>query len=256
MNSDLTDRVAEEGCALVGLLGADEVASLLEARRALKAPPSGGFDSTILSTDPHYRAEVDRAIRTHISPGVTSLLPGHRIAFCTFAVKSANSRESEVPMHQDWSFVDERRFVSFGLWCPLVDVTLDNGCLQVVKGSHASPHPPRGACTPFAYPQLVEQLSGHLTSLPMRAGQALVFDNRLFHRSPPNRTAAERVAATAVIVPRECRLRYYHVPEPDRPHRLEVFEVDDSFYLTHVAPGRPAAGERLGFLDLREWDGR
>jgi hypothetical protein len=256
VRNELRDGLARDGCAIVDLLEGGQVEGLLGARRMLKPPPRVGFDSTILATDPHHRAEVDREIRARISPRLSCLLPDHRIAFCTFAVKTAHSLESEVPMHQDWSFVDERRFVSYGLWCPLVDVDLDNGCLQVVKGSHSFPHPPRGACTPFAYPQLMEQLSRNLTSLPMRAGQALVFDNRLFHCSPLNRADSERVAATAVIVPQECRLRYYHVPERGEPFRIEVFEVDDSFYLSHVAPGRPESGESLGFLDTRDWPDR
>jgi ectoine hydroxylase-related dioxygenase (phytanoyl-CoA dioxygenase family) len=241
-----------EGCAVIDLLGPDEVQSLLQAWQDLKVTSQRGFDSTILSTDPHYRMQVDRQIRRHIAARTTILAPGHRIAFCTFAVKAAYGAGSEVPLHQDWSFVDETRFASFGLWCPLVDVGPENGCLQVVKGSHAFPHPPRAACSPFAYPELVEQLSARVTSLPMRAGQAVVFDNRLFHCSPPNRTAFERVAATAVIVPCECRLRYYHMPDRTRPYLIEVFEVDDSFYLSHVAPGRPMAGKSLGFVDVRD----
>jgi ectoine hydroxylase-related dioxygenase (phytanoyl-CoA dioxygenase family) len=137
------------------------------------------------------------------------------------------------------------------VWCPLVDVDERNGCLQVVKGSHATSHPPRAACTPFAYEHLEPYLREHcLTAVPMKAGQAMLFDQRLFHCSPPNRDSADRVAATAVLAPRDVPLRYYHVIDRREPARLEVFEVEDRFFLTHVAGRRPDEGRSLGVLDI------
>jgi hypothetical protein len=255
--SDMThinDSLVHDGCVVIDLLDAESISSLLDIYQTLVGPVCKGFYSTILSRDPKHREAVDNAIRSQLTPRVRSLLAGYRIAFCTFAVKNANSMKSTVPLHQDWSFVDEHQFISIGLWCPLVDVNLENGCLQVVKGSHASAHPPRAACTPFAYPELEERLRAkYLSSIPMSAGQAMLFDNRLFHCSPPNKSASERIAITAVIVPADCKLRYYHLVDPLQPHWIEVFEVEDSFYLTHMAPSRPLDAVSLGFLDTREF---
>jgi len=248
----LNDRLIDDGFVVVDLLNAEATSSLHAAYKTLTRTAHNGFDSSILSRDTQYREAVNTAILATITTPLKSLFDGYRVAFCTFAVKSAYSTESEVPMHQDWSFVDEDHYTSMGLWCPLDDVNLDNGCLQVVQGSHAFSHPPRAACTPFAYPQLETQLrEQHLTSVPMKAGQAMLFDNRLFHCSPPNHTGSERVAATAVIVPQACKLRYYHIADRQQPNRIEVFEVEDSFYLTHNAPGRPRTGVSLGFVDIR-----
>ena len=159
-----------------------------------------------------------------------------------------------MPMHQDWSFVDEQRAASVGLWIPLTDVDLSTGCLQVVPGSHAFPHAPRAACTPFAYPQLVAQLKSEcLETVPMKAGQAMLFDNRLFHCSPANIGSAQRIAATAVIVPAGCTMRYYHLVDRDRPNDVEVFEVPDDFFLYHTPGTRPRNSTSLGFIDLSAW---
>jgi ectoine hydroxylase-related dioxygenase (phytanoyl-CoA dioxygenase family) len=244
-------QLAEDGFAVVDLLVPTAVEVLRAAQRQHAQPTDPGFDSTILSSDCRLRAAVHEAIRSVIELPLRAMLGDYRIAVCTFARKRAGCADGEVPMHQDWSFVDESRYASFGVWCPLADVDLANGCLQVVRGSHATDHPPRAACSPFLYPGLVTELRERfLTAVPMRAGQAMLFDNRLFHCSPVNRSAADRVAATAVLIPMQARLRYYHAPDRRAPHKVEVFEVEDSFYLSHHAPGRPAQGTRLGIVDI------
>jgi hypothetical protein len=250
---DIQAQLAHDGFAVADLLEGVDVHALRDAYLRHARPCRAGFDSTILYSDTELRVAVDRAIRNVLEPRLRALIDGYRIAVCTFALKRAGQPDGAVPMHQDWSFVDESRFKSFGVWCPLVDVDLWNGCLQIVKGSHASPHPPRAACSAFLYPELVEQLrASYLTTLPMRAGQVALFDNRLFHCSPANRSEADRVAATAVILPMTARLRYYHMVDRREPHRVEVFEVPDSFYLSHQAPGRPEHAVSLGIIDIRD----
>lgn len=243
------DAFARDGYAVVSLLDASALHELRTAYEASPQREGAGFNSTILSSEWSYREKVDLSIRQIVMERIAALLPEYRIGFCTFVVKSPNSAESEVPLHQDWSFVDERQYASIGLWCPLVDVDMHNGCLQVVAGSHAYPHPPRGACTPFGYPELVPYLKAEcLQTVPMKAGEAMLFDNRLFHCSPPNGSGVERVAATAVLVPRACTMRYYHAADPRSPNQLEVFEVEDRFFLTHTPGTRPGNSTSLGHI--------
>lgn len=248
----LKAQLAADGFAVVDLLAPAGLETLRAEERRLARPGTNGFDSTILSGDARLRAEVHQAIRSVIEAPLRELLDDHRIIVCTFARKRAGCADGAVPMHQDWSFVDETRHASFGVWCPLIDVDLGNGCLQVVRGSHNADHPPRAAGSAFLYPSLLDRLKDCLTSVPMRAGQAMLFDNRLFHCSPTNVSATDRVAATAVLRPAAARLRYYHQLDRNRPHLVEAFEVADDFYLTHDAPGRPASAASLGLIDIRE----
>lgn len=234
------DALGREGFAVTELLNVGAVASLLAAAEALAGRLRTGFDSTLLSDDKGLRAEADHLVRSALAGPVAGLLDGVRIAFCSLVAKSPGGGASEVPLHQDWSFVDEARYRSLGLWCPLVDVDTVNGCLQIVPGSHVGGHAPRAAFSPFRYAQIAEQLRGsYLVAMPMRAGQAMLFDNRLIHASPPNRSDRLRVAATAVLVPSEAQLLYYHIADRRDPNRVEVFEVEDSFYLTTDLPQRP-----------------
>ncbi len=209
--------LATDGYSVIALLDPEPLEQMRSAYQSMARRATAGFTSTILSPDAGYRMDVDRAIRRTIEPMVALCLPEYRVAFCTFAVKAPGDEGGAVPLHQDWAFVDEQKSHSLGLWMPLQDVHRGNGCLQVVPGTHAFPHAPRAACTPFAYPELAPELMECLDTIPMKAGQAMVFDNRLFHCSPTNTSGVERVAATAVLVPRGSEMRYYHVVNPRQP---------------------------------------
>jgi ectoine hydroxylase-related dioxygenase (phytanoyl-CoA dioxygenase family) len=102
---------------------------------------------------------------------------------------------------------------------------------------------------PFAFPELVPLLRAkYLTDVPLRAGQALLFNQRLFHCSGPNLSNTDRVAATAVLVPRDSTLRYYHTNSDESGGGIEVFEVDPTFYTRHSIGSRPRTGKLIATL--------
>ncbi|MDE0184351.1 MAG: phytanoyl-CoA dioxygenase family protein [Candidatus Poribacteria bacterium] len=98
------------------------------------------------------------------------------------------------PWHQDagvcWPETDP--FFILTIWIPIVDVTLDNGCLEVVPGSHKqglrkhvfSPH---GLDIPLGERPQIEPMP-----LPVRAGGILLFHNYTMHHSLLNKTDTVR----------------------------------------------------------------
>jgi hypothetical protein len=133
------------------------------------------------------------------------------------------------------------------VWAPLVEVSDLNGCLVLVPGSHLVNTGARApGSTPAADSMQAYAQAGLLRELPMRPGQAVVMDQRLLHASPGNRSGAVRVVATAVAVPAEEALRYYHRSVVDDVALLEGFAVDDDFHLGHPLGCRPECGTSLG----------
>ena len=61
-----------------------------------------------------------------------------RIYGGTFMVKSHLDSEM-LPLHQDWSVVEEGQYSTLFVWCPLVDVSVRNGrfsrCREAIAGS-------------------------------------------------------------------------------------------------------------------------
>ena len=105
-----------------------------------------------------------------------------------------NNLKGPTPWHQDagvcWPETDS--YFMLTVWVPIVDVTLDNGCLEVLPGSHKhglrkhvfSPH---GLDIP-----LEERPPIKPKPLPVRAGDILVFHNYTMHHSLANKTDTVR----------------------------------------------------------------
>jgi hypothetical protein len=237
----LDERYRHEGYVVLPLLSPAGVAALADGYAALPAPSARGFHASLFGHDPRVRHAVSETIRARLGPPVQALLAGFRACTGNFVVKEAGPGDSTVPVHQDWTLVDEREHCSVNVWCPLADTTPENGPLQVFPGSHRFLHTLRGPGIPNPYPPLADVIRArHLRELSVRAGEAVLFDHRLVHCSPPNRTSLRRVVANLAMVPLGVPALHCHAAAPAPRTEVEVFEVDDAFFTRHPAGSRPA----------------
>jgi phytanoyl-CoA hydroxylase len=83
-----------------------------------------------------------------------------------------------------------------GVWIATDDATLENGCLQVVPGSHRlGPVPHVDGPTGWRLPdERVAAFAERVRPVPVRAGSAVVFAASLFHFSDHNRSSRRRRA--------------------------------------------------------------
>lgn len=98
-----------------------------------------------------------------------------------------------VPWHQDKSYwPDASANPVITVWIPLVDSTPENGCLQLISQTHKKPviqHSSEDAdgkgflTLPSEY---VVERKKEIVSLPVKAGSAVLFNDRLVHGSTPN----------------------------------------------------------------------
>ena len=115
---------------------------------------------------------------------------------CVLRGKLPNHEAGVVPWHQDLAYLipeeaGETLVVNF--WIPLVKATADNGCLQVLRGSHREgllPHDSRQASYHgVAEPDLPE---GDVVTCELDEGDVVLTMERLVHRSIPNRSTTVR----------------------------------------------------------------
>ena len=134
--------------------------------------------------------------------------------------------------HQDTAYCDIRPIVVIAALA-LSDCGSEAGCLRVLPGSH------RGALLPhrehFGSDSLLtreQQIEAPIdeaaaVTLPMAAGEAVLFNNAICHSSGPNRSDDRRIVFLIEYVPTHA---YQHVPREsamlmrgvDRFHRFDV----------------------------------
>lgn len=165
-------------------------------------------------------------------PFISSYLKDYQLITASYVIKDFNEK-GVVPPHQDWTFVeDETQHCSVTCWIPLVDTTMENGCLGIIKGSHKFLSNVR----PSPSPQVPSPLAQHMFSLfpyfdliPMKAGEAIIFDNRTFHASPPNIAKEPRLAIGLSFTQKDAKLCHYML-KPGTKDVMLKYKVSPDFF--------------------------
>lgn len=249
---DLQEQMIRLGYVHIpGFLNAQELDGLRRAYQEYDPGISRRYYSTIDSYDPVYKHHVNVAIRTAASRSAERVLADYRPLTGNFVIKR-KGRKSKVHMHFDISCIDEEQMESCVLWMPLADVTEANGALQMMPGSHRFMNKIRGPGVRRYYEPLYSEFERHwMKVVPMKAGDALLFINRLLHYSPPNQDSETRVAARIDFIPREAdALMYYW-----RPGMLEqdvaVYHIEDDFYEHFRKEQEPLGASFVGYRSNR-----
>jgi len=144
---------------------------------------------------------LDRLVRApHLLDLVEQLLgPEISLFHCKLLMKAA--REGTVtPWHQDYSYwtTGDNRPLMLNCMLQIDDSTPENGCLQMVPGSHRAglmEHRQEGQVFSRFLPGYF-QPRADAVPVPLRAGSAVFFGPLVVHGSDANRSAQDRRAVT------------------------------------------------------------
>ena len=170
------------------------------------------------------------------------LLDNYRPIIANYIRKK--NETGEVPLHQNWSFADERKCSTVSIWCPLVDSTIKNGTLQVVPGSHKRFGEIRGPMIPWELDNIKKEIiENHLVPLETKAGDCVILDDSIVHYSAINKTEELRLAIQLICIPAEFPSIHYHMDSSVNPDKVDVLEVDVDFYM-QFNPWKKPKGEK------------
>lgn len=196
--------------------------------------------ATTMSTNKAFRKHLHAHICRIFTPKLNELLENYKPLSGAYIMKRP-SPDSALVTHFDWMFVDERRFTSLHVWVPFVDVDASNGAFQILPRSHSMVNAWRGQNTLdsiFFNNRTIKP--GTAQTLTMKAGEALIYDNRLIHGTPPNTSQHDRLAAGLVMIPNEATPIHVYTPlEKMHDEDVAVYEVDENFYFDHDIRERP-----------------
>jgi hypothetical protein len=244
LNQERAQTFQQTGYLLVDFLAEDEVNALTELHASLESGVSMGFIASMFSQHAGYRQTVDSAIKTHFAAALAKLFKPHRCLAGAFLEKRPVPECGEVPLHQDWTFVDETQFQSLNVWCALEDVDEHNGCLWLLPGSHLFPTHLRAPFGPAPWiGAFSSDFTGAMRPMVMKKGQALIFGHAMWHASKLNHGQTSRLAASCSIVPQEAPIFHYcydRQAQSDASWAFERYQVDEIFFSSYQL-GSPIA---------------
>jgi hypothetical protein len=193
--------------------------------------PSSGFFAGSYSSDMNYKRRVSEEIKQVYHRAYETHFNNYTPFGGAFLYKIP-SDNSDLFIHQDWTVVDESEHVALNIWVPLCDITIENGPLMVIPGSHYSNYPTLRAPTMrYFFDHDIEMAMKQLEPILVKAGTAVVLNQSLVHYSPPNTSGRIRKAITAGLKTKDAQM-IFHFKDPENPtSSIEKFEMDDDFFI-------------------------
>ncbi len=242
----------ENGFVVIPYYNEEEMAELRQLYTDLHPDDEQGFFPSTFSQDKNYRQTADQEIRRLGERSIRDYLTDYQVMCGSFIVKSPGP-ESIMQVHQDMTLVDESEFTGINIWCPLVDLTEENGVLYVLKGSHRLIPTYRGSTIPGVYDDVQEEIIDFMEPLYLKAGEAVIFDQSIIHYSPPNVSDDIRIVTNTYFTHQEARFRTAYFDKDNHQGVVEIFEQDNRFMTDFEQFGqniynRPKIGKSLGLF--------
>jgi len=213
-----------------------------------------GFFSGSYSSDIEYKKKASEAIVKVFNRAYQELFTNYTPFGAAFLYKVPGAN-SELAAHQDWTIVDEQKNVALNCWVPLCDVTIENGPIMILPGSHyENLNVVRAPTLPFFFSGEDEMVVKELEPMEVKAGRAVILNQSVIHYSPQNKSNKIRKAITAGIKSEDAQM-YFHYKMPDKDE-LEVFKMDDDFLISfkdfmNDIGKRPYLGKSIGFIPYK-----
>jgi hypothetical protein len=228
---EMASQMEENGYITLPFLSPEEVEYFKNLYKNYHPEDPEFFYKSYFSSDLAYKEKVEKDIIEVFQKRLGDLFYDHRTFGGMFVAKPPLEK-GHFTAHQDWSFTDETIYPSYNMWCPLDDVNDENGNLSVLKGSHRFIKTIRGFGTPDVYDHLYDHLESNMISLPMKAGEVVIFYHGLVHGSTRNLTEKARVSIGLSIIHKEAPLRFHYLDS--EKNVLEHYASTPEFYLNYV----------------------
>ena len=228
-DTNLQQQFETDGYVKITLLSTENIIALKDLFNNYFPKPSADFFSSSYENDYPRKKEISDAIGKILLPQLENIFIDYTWFGSAFLSKG-NGPRSEMPMHQDWTIVDETKFIALNIWTPLQNTTEENGTLEVIKGSHKWHNTLRAPTLPFYFDGYQEQLKNKLTVIPTLATEAVVLNQAIIHYSKANKTTDTRIAITTGIKSKDAPM-IFHYWNKEVPNEIEQFKQEDDFLL-------------------------
>lgn len=242
----------KDGYVILPFYNEAEIEKLTQLYHELHPSNEEGFFPSTFSQDKNYRQKADDAIRLACQRSADFYLQDIKMVCGAYIVKNPGP-ESGMCVHQDMSLLDESRFTGINIWATLTDLSVKNGTLFALKGSHRLFPTYRGSSIPEFFQNVSDEIIDYLEPVIIKAGEAVFFDQSVIHYSPPNYSDKVRIVTNTYFTHKDAEYRTYFYNPDEHPNEVEVFEQSNTFMTDFDQFGsnihdRPQVGKSLGLI--------
>jgi ectoine hydroxylase-related dioxygenase (phytanoyl-CoA dioxygenase family) len=232
-------------CVVENVITQEEIQSFLNTFQEISTLEGFELDKHLLNSGRLFNPEIRKKTQQVINVNAQTILPRifqmDKIDTHTggaYQVKPPHA-QSDLLIHQDSTVIDEEQDYCLFIWIPFCDITLENGPISFLSGSHLWGNTQRSLGVPWQFSKHIPTLYKHVSPVLIKAGDVLIFDPATIHASAPNLTHEIRHAITITVLRKSYQLVYYF-RNPELPNDLvEKYYVDENFYFDYNFIDKP-----------------
>lgn len=223
------DQFIKDGYIKLPLFNQKQVQELRDFYISIESKQNSVKDAYFATShfgNPDLMLEVSNFIKPYFLKELEKRLINCDFTISNFLVKQS-LEASIVKCHEDWTFVDESKYISFNAWVCLDDANNKTGNLQFIPGSHrfsdsirASPDLPR------YYDKIDSILPNYLVDVPSKSGECIIFSHSTIHASRLNSSGKPRISCVIGGRTAGSDIFHYYCENKTQPYFLEKYKMD------------------------------
>ncbi len=139
-------------------------------------------------------------------------------------------KNSDLSPHQDWTIIDEEKYIAINIWTPLIDTNENNGTLYVVPKSQSQKlFSLRAPTLPFYFQKYFDTVIKCGIPTNAKAGEAIILNQSIIHYSSSNNSDTLRIAITSGVKSKNAPMLFHYKNENNE---IEQYEMQEDFLLS------------------------
>jgi ectoine hydroxylase-related dioxygenase (phytanoyl-CoA dioxygenase family) len=185
-------------------------------------------DHAVRCHNRHLDEKLIHDISTHpaILDRMTALYGNDLLIWRTnFFIKEKGAKE--IPWHQDFNYWPLEPPIIVSCWIAIDQATQENGCVQMIPGSHRKVVPHVRATKEMQFGEMADSNyydESDAINLEMRPGEFIIFNERTLHHSEPNYPDKGRIGLAVRVIPPIVKVLSWDSPN----HKLVLIRGEDS----------------------------
>lgn len=185
---------------------------------------------------PENKVLISNLLEQLLLPSLMKFFKDFKCPVFQFFIKMPHS-DGEVGMHTDTTLLLNPAIEPhYGIWIPLQDVDENNGTLMLAKSSHQWFNGVLTSSVNWPFFPYLSKIEEKAIKLNLKAGELVVFDNRLIHGSTYNASEKPRLCVAGRVTHQYSQYYSFFKENPDE-NLISVYEEADDFYLNEKFKG-------------------